>query len=453
MKKIKSNLTLSLLTLLSLCACSNNEPKYYSLQIWTYYNGSTETSFQAIVDKFNETEGEDKRIAVTAQSQGKSVDDLLNALLNSAKNNAGTSKLPDLFLAYSDTAYELDKLGKIACINDYFSDEELKNFSQGFLNEGDINSNGKILILPMSKSTEALFINKTDFEKFTSQYPELDIQYSDLNTIEDLIDVSKKYYEKTGKSFFGRDSLDNYFVIGAKELGIDILHYDKDNHYGINFDKSVFKTLWDSYYVPFVNGYFNAVGRYRSDDIKTGDVLAYVGSTSSGGYFPDKVVKEDTSYDIECKVLPAPKFKNGGNYAVSQGAGFCITKSDEKQEEASATFLKWLSKKENIQSFCGNSGYFPATLDGFDDSFVTSQTNNKFKETFKVAKQTVTDNIMYSNVIGEGGSSYRTKLKNSLNYLCSSTKAAIEKAEDKQSAIEEYTSLEKFEAWYQSLME
>lgn len=452
MQHKKINLFLSMLTMLSLASCTKQESKYYSLQIWTYYNGDTETSFQSLVDEFNSTEGQKARIAVTAQSQGKKVNDLLQALLDTAENKVGTTSMPDLFLAYSDTAYELDKLNKVASLDDYFTEEELSNFDSGFLNEGRISSDKKLKILPVSKSTEALYINKTDFDKFIAQYPELNIQYSDLSTIEGIIDVSEKYYEKTKKAFYGRDSLDNYFVIGAKQLGIDILHYDEKNNYGINYDKSVFRKLWDSYYVPFVKGYFDAVGSFRSDDIKNGKILAYVGSTSSGGYFPNNVVVSDTEkYDIEAKVIQAPKFKDGENYAVSQGAGFCISKSNTEQEKAAATFLKWLTKKENIQKFSANSGYFPATIDGFDDDFVNAQTNTKFKETFAVAKTTIKENTMYSNIVGEGGTSYRNKLNTSLTKACKEAKTAVTASNYDENVIAEYTSDEKFEEWFSSL--
>ncbi len=452
MQKNRINLILSLLSMMTFVSCQKQEPKYYSLQIWTYYNGDTETSFQALVEEFNNTEGNKDRIAVTAQSQGKKVNDLFQTLLDTAQNKVGTSVMPDLFLAYSDTAYELDKLDKIASLDDYFTSDELSNFDAGFLNEGRISSDRKLKILPVSKSTEALYVNKTDFDKFIAQYPELNIQYSDLATIEGVIDVSQKYYEKTKKAFYGRDSLDNYFVIGAKQLGIDILHYDENNIYGINYDKDVFKKLWDSYYVPFVKGYFDAVGSFRSDDIKNGKILAYVGSTSSGGYFPNSVVISDTErYDIQSSVFEAPKFKDGENYAVSQGAGFCITKSNTEQEKAAATFLKWLTKKENIQKFSANSGYFPATLDGFDDEFVSSQKTAKFKETFSVAQETIAENTMYSNIIGENGTNYRNQLNTSLAKACKEARTAVVSSSYDENVIAEYISDEKFEEWFSSL--
>lgn len=72
----------------------------------------------------------------------------------------------------------------------------------------------------------------------------------------------------------------------------------------LDFDKNVIRKLWDNYYVPFIKGYFEANGHFRSDDIKTGTILSYVGSSSSATFFPDSVMtSDDDSHSIELKVL------------------------------------------------------------------------------------------------------------------------------------------------------
>ena len=453
MNNKKINILLSLLTLVSICSCGKTTSnKYVSLKIWTYYNGNTEASFQDIINDFNETRGKELKIAVSSQSQGKSVNDLLNALTDSASEKLGSDPMPDIFLAYPDTAYELDKLGKIASLNDYFSSEEFSNYNEGFLNEGKLPNSNEYKILPMSKSTEALYINKTDLDKFNKNYPHYAISYEELSTYEGLISASKRYFEQTGKAFFGSDSLDNYFVVGGKQLGIDILRYDENNNYGINYDKEVFKKLWECYYVPYVKGYFYSESSFRSGDIKSGNIIAYVGSTSSGGYFPSNVVISDNeSYDIECKVIKAPIFSNGSDVAVSQGAGFCITKSNKEQESAAASFLKWLSEKDNIRSFSNETGYFPATNDGFSYEFIASQTNSNFKQSFTVAKNVINNSMMYTNIVGEGGTSLRNKLKTSLDILSKEARANVLKSSSQEEAIKEYTSESKFEEWFNSL--
>ena len=57
-------------------------------------------------------------------------------------------------------------------------------------------------------------------------------------------------------------------------------------------------------------------------------------------YFPDAVELEEETYPIEYIILPAPVFEGGENYAVQQGAGMVVTKTDETKEYACTEFLK-----------------------------------------------------------------------------------------------------------------
>ena len=54
--------------------------------------------------------------------------------------------------------------------------------------------------------------------------------------------------------------------------------------------------------------------------MKTGNVLAFVGSSAGCTFFPDHVTNGDgDSYDIEVKTYQAPKFEGGADYAVQRG--------------------------------------------------------------------------------------------------------------------------------------
>ena len=88
-----------------------------------------------------------------------------------------------------------------------------------------------------------------------------------------------------GKALFGRDAMANYMLVGARQLG-DTLFEVQDGKMTLNFDKDVARKLWDNYYVPSSRGGLSATGRFRSDDIKVGNVLAYVGSNSSATSSP-----------------------------------------------------------------------------------------------------------------------------------------------------------------------
>ena len=153
----------------------------------------------------------------------------------------------------------------------------------------------------------------------------------------------------------------NYMLIGAKELGSTIFTVE-NGKMTVNLTEDVARKLWENYYVPFVKGWFAGEGRFRSDDIKTGNVLAYVGSNSSATFFPTQVMVNDTeSYDIDMTVLPSPKFAGGEDVAVQQGAGMVVTAGTEEEINASVEFLKWFTQPEHNISFSVDSGYLPVT--------------------------------------------------------------------------------------------
>ena len=117
-----------------------------------------------------------------------------------------------------------------------------------------------------------------------------------FKTWESLIQLSKEYYEWTdsqtpepddGKAMFGKGLLANYINVGCAQLEEELFQVDKDV-LTLNVNKEAMRRLWDNYYVPYISGYFASNGRFRSDDMKTGDLIALTGSSSSATYFPHR---------------------------------------------------------------------------------------------------------------------------------------------------------------------
>ena len=188
------------------------------------------------------------------------------------------------------------------------TDEERAAYVDSYLTEGDFDDSGSIKIFPVAKSTELLFLNDTDWKPFAAA---TGAQDSELETVEGLVKTAEAYYNWTdaqtdtpndGKALFGRDAMANYMLIGAKELG-DTIFDVKDGKMTMGLSEDAARRLWDNYYVPYIKGWAAASGRFRSDDIKIGSILAYIGSNSSATYFPTQVMLSDTeSHDIELKV-------------------------------------------------------------------------------------------------------------------------------------------------------
>ncbi len=423
-------LLIILILILSLCllitACLKNGDEDYGLNpkspvtitIWHYYNGAQKTSFDELVKEFNETVGREKGIAVEAFSQG-SVNNLIDTLRNSALKRVGSDKMPDLFAGYVDIAKELDGLGLLASFDEYFSAEELSKFVDSYINEGRFDKNKSLKILPIAKSTELLMINKTDWDKFCFATGESELK---LSTWEGLAEIAEKYYNYSGgKAFFGRDAIANYILVGSYQLGHELFTVENDKVL-IDLNKEALKKIWDNFYLPFVKGYYGKYGKFSSDDAKTGDIIAFVGSSSSATYFPTNVILEDeTEYPIELLVLPLPNFRGSRKIAVQQGAGFAMIKNTKAKEYAATVFLKWLTDDEKNSLFSFDASYMPVKINANDYDYITNilEVNNEeseinVKKTLKVSLEQVNRYELYTSKAINNGVQVRRLLEESL---------------------------------------
>ena len=437
--------------------------KVTNIMVWTYYNGDQLESFTSLVNQFNETVGAQKGIKVSTESQG-SVNDLETSVMDSAEGKVGAAAMPNIFSAYADTAYALDQMGMVVDLAPYLTEEEMAQFVEGYLSEGDFGEDDSIKIFPVAKSTELLFLNDTDWQAFADA---ADVRYEDLATMEGLTAAAEKYYNWTdaqtaapddGKALFGRDAMANYMLVGAQQLG-DTIFAVKDGRMTVNFERDVARRLWDNYYVPFVRGWFAATGRFRSDDIKTGNVLAYVGSSSSATFFPTKVTNDaNQSHEISLKTLPAPQFEGGEAVAVQQGAGMVVTAAKEEEVKASVEFLKWFVRAENNIAFSVGSGYLPVTRKANDMQEILASgltLDDNMQQTLAVAVDTVNGNRLYTPHAFAGGSGARKVLEYGLSDLAAADReTVVQRIAEGQSAAEaeaEFLTDEYFEAWYQDI--
>lgn len=437
--------------------------KVTNIMVWTYYNGDQLESFTSLVDQFNETVGAQKGIKVSTESQG-SVNDLETSVMDSAEGKVGAAAMPNIFSAYADTAYALDQMGMVVDLAPYLTEEEKAQFVEGYLSEGDFGEDDSIKIFPVAKSTELLFLNDTDWQAFADA---ADVRYEDLATMEGLTAAAEKYYNWTdaqtaapddGKALFGRDAMANYMLLGAQQLG-DTIFAVKDGRMTVNFERDVARRLWDNYYVPFVRGWFAATGRFRSDDIKTGNVLAYVGSSSSATFFPTRVTNDaNESHEISLKTLPAPQFEGGEAVAVQQGAGMVVTAAKEEEVEASVEFLKWFVRAENNIAFSVGSGYLPVTRKANDMQEILASgltLDDNMQQTLAVAVDTVNGNRLYTPHAFAGSNSARKVLEYGLSDLAAADReTVVQRIAEGQSAAEaeaEFLTDEYFEAWYQDI--
>lgn len=458
------------LAVLMLGGCGNEtqqllDPKNpVTISVWTYYNGDQLASFNALVDEFNETEGKEQGIYVEGFSQG-SVNDLETNVMAAAQGKVGAGEVPNIFAAYADTAYALDQMGQAADLSAYLTEEEQAKYVNSYLEEGRFSKDGGLKIFPTAKSTEIFMLNETDWAEFANA---TGASYSDLATVEGLVATAQAYYEWTdaqtpesndGKAFFGRDAMANYFLIGAMQLGCELFSVE-DGKMTLHFEEEVLHKLWDNFYVPYVKGYFASSGRFRSDDIKTGNIVSFVGSCSGATFFPNQVIISDTeSYPIEMTVLPCPSFTGGESYAVQQGAGMVVTTASEAEVYASVQFLKWFTSDERNIQFSVNSGYLPVTKSANDMEAIMGsgvQVDDVMEQILTVAVDTVNNNTLYTPRAFSDGTTARSILEYSMSDLAAADRQTVEErlkaGQSLEEACAEFTSEEYFKTWYKDTL-
>lgn len=460
-------------TLLAGCASGPRTPKLdpkkpQLVTIWHYYNGNQKQAFSALVNEFNTTVGQEKGIAVQEFSQA-SVVDLENSVMDSANKKVGAAELPNIFAAYADTAYAVDQMGLLADLSQYLSKEEADLYMDSYLEEGRFSTDGSLKIFPVAKSTEIFMLNQTDWDKFAADTGAVP---KDFSTMEGLVKTARAYYEWTdaktpdvpddGQAFYGRDAFANYMLIGARQMGVELFG-TKDGKAVLNFDKATVRRLWDCYYVPFIHGWFKAENRFRSDDVKVGNVIAFTGSSSGATFFPkERIVGDTESYPVEMQVYTAPQFEGGKPFAVQQGAGMVVTKSTDEAMYASVEFLRWFTDNARNVDFSLQSGYLPVTKQGNDLAFMQEKmaetgADEQMRAIVETAIETTSTNTLYTTKAFAGGAKARSIMEYSMPDKAAADRAAILElvagGTPMAEAVAQFDNDETFDAWYNETLQ
>lgn len=366
--------------------------------LWHSYNTSVKSVLDEKIMEFNETVGQETGIIVDAYAYASRTE-LDEALYNSANDMIGSEPVPNLFAVYPDSAYRLDEGGKLVELASYFSQEELGKYRTEFLEEGIWGEQTSPKMIPVAKSTELLYLNTTDFKRFSA---ETGASEDMLHTWEGLSDAARMYYEWSGgRPFLGFNSYGDFAVISAAQLGVNI-YKEENGRIQFNYPIEVAKRAWNAYYVPHINGWYNSE-TYNQDGVKSGKLIAYIGSSAGASYFPQEVIIDnDTMYPVECEALPYPAFAGGENYMTQRGANMGIFKSDHAHEYASAEFLKWFTDPQQNMDFTVSTGYIPVEKEALASiprllEYVQGSANDEMvRKSVEAALGAMNRNVFYS---------------------------------------------------------
>ena len=233
--------------------------------------------------------------------------------------------------------------------------EQKADFIEGYYNEGMEYGDGKMYTMPLSKSTEVLYYNKTFFDANNIPVP---------TTWDELEQVCAKIVEIDPMSIpLGYDSEGNWFITMTEQLNTAYTSA-AEPHFLFNtpenqaFVKQFREWYQEGYlttqklYGAFTSGLFTS----------TGDIRSYMSIGSSAGATYQRPAKgDDGKYPFEVGITTIPQANPDNRKVISQGPSLVIFKKANEQEViASWLFVKYLTTNVEFQAeFSMASGYVP----------------------------------------------------------------------------------------------
>ncbi len=376
---------------------------------------------EGVIEEFNKIY---PNITVTQKYVGS-----YSTIANTVSAGIATGDIPNIASMYADPVVNYESSGAVIHPEDYFYDEEI-GFGLGYDEDGnliedsstrldDLNlsveeeayGDSDILTLPYSRSSEALYINDTVFEKVgagaagtdgtdaadnygiaysapvsteSKQAYSIPTNYTELIALarqmkEDYPDVFGDDVQKDADGWFTAcpfiyDSADNMFITFSKMLGIDYTDGDGSGVADqILFNNDEAKAMMvelkklnneglictaDQLYMSSATYH-----QYSTSVFDAGDCFMLITSTTGGSYlavdgFRASVNPTPTMNPADLGITTSAS--TGSHYAISQGPSLALFKrSDENINRATWCFYKFLTNTENTAGLAEATGYFP----------------------------------------------------------------------------------------------
>jgi len=239
------------------------------------------------------------------------------------------------------------------------TDAQKADFIESYYNEGLVYGDNQMYTMPLNKSTEVLYYNKTFFDENGLSVP---------TSWKEMWEVCAKIKEIVPTRYpLGYDAEDNWFITLCEQMETDFTSAENGGQYLFNNDenKAFVKELREMY----KKGYFTTqelYGSYTSNlFVEQTDTRCYmcVGSSGGASYQMSNNDTTDGSYAFEVGVATIPQYNQEHRRVISQGPSLCILKganTTDQQVLASWLFVKFLCTNIEFQAeFSMASGYMP----------------------------------------------------------------------------------------------
>ena len=386
-KRLLAALLSSALVMTTLAGCSSKsgssdmvteltEP--ITIEMWHYMNGGQADALNSIIEDFNATN--DKGITVNAISQG-SIVDLNKKVISAAQSNS----LPAIINVYPDIATGLIEDKKLVNLSSFINDknvgmaDEMDDFVDSFIQETSQWNNGEVYGLPMTKSTEVLYVNKNMLES-------LGYTLEDLEglTFEKLAEISNKAVTELGVAGFGFDSSSNAFISSLKMNGLDFV----DSKGTINVDNEWVREYMTFFQKQAKSGAFRIAGedKFLSNPFVNQKMLCYQGSSAGYAYL-------NNGGAFEIAVVEVPVFEGKDKAVMQQGASLFVTNNVSAEAQYAAyEFVKFATNAENTAKFATATGYLPVRKSAVETEIVKNILNDEtslYSQVYNVAQKSL----------------------------------------------------------------
>ena len=235
------------------------------------------------------------------------------------------------------------------------TDEQVADFIEGYYNEGKQFGDGLMYTLPMSKSTEVLYYNKTFFNDNGLTVP---------TTWVELEALCAKIKEIDPNSIpLGYDSESNWFITMCEQQGSPYTSASGDHFLFDNEQNHAFVKKFNEWYNKGYVTTQTLYGGYTSGlFVSTNEVKSYMSIGSSAGAVHQRpAANADGSFPFEVGIATIPQVNAEAPKVISQGPSLCIFQKSNPQEViASWLFVKFLTTNVDFQAEFGlASGYLP----------------------------------------------------------------------------------------------
>ena len=245
-----------------------------------------------------------------------------------------------------------------------YTQDQLNDFIQGYYNEGKAFGDDLMYSLPISKSTEVLYYNKTFFEANKLKVP---------TTWEEMAEVCAQIKEIDPKSIpLGYDSESNWFITMCEQYNSPYTsatgeNFLFDNETNRNFVK-MFREWYEKKWVTteeLSGGYTSALFTGESSSSTSSNVESgtrcYMCIGSTGGATYQQPNSTNGVYEFEVGITSIPQVNPEQPKVISQGPSVTIFKKDNPQEVvATWLFAKFLTTNVEFQARMSmTNGYAP----------------------------------------------------------------------------------------------